>query len=189
MNLEALLAQFGLPAIFLGAAAEGETAVLLGGMIVHRGLVGFGPAIAAAALGSFLADQLFFFLGHRFRDHPRVLRIRARPAFQRASAAFSRYPTAFVFAFRFLYGLRTVSPLAIGTTGFPARRFLLLNALAALLWATVFITLGYLFGQSVEAVFGRIRPVEHVLLAGIALAVVGTGLFHLLRKLVSSRSG
>lgn len=183
MTIESLLAQFGLPAIFLGAAVEGETAVVLGGVIVHRGLAGFIPAIAAAALGSFLADQLFFFLGHRFRDHPRVRRMRATRGFERASAAFARYPTAFVFAFRFLYGLRTVSPLAIGTTGFSPRRFVVLNALAAILWATVFITIGYVFGQSVETLFGHIRPIEHVLLAVVGIAILGTALLHLLRKL------
>ncbi|MFC4254508.1 DedA family protein [Altererythrobacter xixiisoli] len=182
MTVEALLAQFGLPAIFLGAAAEGETAVILGGVIVHRGLAGFIPAVAMAALGSFLADQLFFFLGRRFRDHPRIQALRRRPAFDRAARLFARYPTGFVFLFRFLYGLRTVSPLAIGTLDFPPARFLLLNALAALLWASVFITLGYVFGQSVEALFGRIRPFEHVLLAVVALSVVGALLFHLIRR-------
>ena len=50
---------------------------------------------------------------------------------------FDRHPTLFVFAFRFLYGLRTVSPVAIGTTRLPTARFMALNGTAALVWATM----------------------------------------------------
>ena len=41
-------------------------------------------AIAAAALGSFIADQIFFALGRRFRDHRYVRRVQQKAAFRRA---------------------------------------------------------------------------------------------------------
>ncbi|WP_315760602.1 DedA family protein [Sphingomonas sp. Y38-1Y] len=172
MSVEALIARFGLPALFVGAGVEGETVVVLGGVAAHHGLFGVGPAIAAAAAGSFVADQCFFLAGRRFRHHPRVARLMARPAFARAMTTFERHPTGFVFAFRFLYGLRTVSPLAIGTSAIPASRFLLLNACAAILWASIFVSLGTLFGNTIEAVLGRlVRGVEWVALAaGIGVA-------------------
>ena len=60
MTLEAVLSQYGFAALFLGAGIEGETVVVLGGVMVHRGLIAYPAAIAAAALGSFIADQIFF---------------------------------------------------------------------------------------------------------------------------------
>lgn len=33
-----------------------------------------------------------------------------------------------------------------------------------MVWATVFVTLGYLFGQGIQAAFGRIRDVGHFML-------------------------
>lgn len=188
MNLEHLIAGYGLWAVGLGAAIEGETVVILGGIMVHRGVLAFLPAILVASLGSFLADQIFFTLGRRFRDHSYVRRVQARPAFQRALGAFERYPILFVFAFRFLYGLRTISPLAIGTTSLPATRFLLINALAALVWATVFISLGYLFGQAIEAMFGRVRAVEHILLPLVAIALICGLAIHLIRSRREARA-
>lgn len=182
MTLETLIAQYGLAALFVGAGVEGESVVMLGGLMVHRGLLPYWPAIAAAAGGTFLADQAFFLLGRKFRDHPRVRTLMARPAFARAAAIFARHPTAFVFAFRFLYGLRIASPLAIGTTALPAVRFLLLNALAALLWATIFVTLGYWFGLGLEAAFGRFRAIEHLLLIGLGAAAAVALLGWLVRR-------
>lgn len=181
MTIEALVAQYGVLALFVGAGIEGETVVVLGGVMVHRGIIPFVPAVAAAAMGSFVADQLFFSLGRRFRGHRFVRRLQASPTFGRAIAAFEKRPTLFVFGFRFLYGLRTVSPIAIGTSRLPTSRFMIINALAALVWGLMFVTLGYFFGQAVEAAFGRVRDLSHILLPILAVLLVAAGAIHLVR--------
>lgn len=174
MTIEALIARYGLGALLLGAGMEGETVVILGGIMVQRGTLPFAGAILAAAIGSFIADQLFFAAGRRFRDHPRVRRWSAKPAFARALTAFERHPTLFVFAFRFLYGLRTVSPVAIGTTRLPLARFMLLNGSAALLWATIFVSIGYWFGHGLSELIGRWLPSWQVLAGGgVAILLLG----------------
>jgi len=171
--LDQIIAEYGLFGLFAGAAVEGETIVVIGGMMVHRGILPFLPAIAAAAGGSFLSDQLFFMLGRRFRDHSIVQRIQRKPAFAKALATFDRHPLLFVFAFRFLYGLRTVSPIAIGTTQLRARTFLLLNAAAAAVWGATFVSVGLFFGTAIEEAFGRIKSLTHVLIgAGVAALVL-----------------
>jgi membrane protein DedA with SNARE-associated domain len=140
--------------------------VVIGGLLAHRGVVTLTGEILAAALGSFVADQLLFTLGCRCRDRPRIIRITRGRAFSRALVAFDKHPSTFVFAFRFLYGLRVASPVALGTSTLPARRFLILNGLAALIWASLFTALGFIFGCGLEALFGRLRQVEHVLIVG-----------------------
>ena len=176
MTIENLIAEYGLPAIFLAAGFEGETAAVLAGVIAHGGTLPFWHVVAAAGLGSFVADQIFFACGRWFRDVGFIRRIRAKPFFVKALAEFDKRPTIFTFGFRFIYGLRTVSPVAIGTTQLPAGRFALINAAAAAIWALVFVSAGYWFGHGIEAIFGRLRS-EHGLLAGaIGAVVVVTGL-------------
>jgi membrane protein DedA with SNARE-associated domain len=46
-----------------------------------------------------------------------------------------RYPVLFVLLFRFAYGLRVVAPLAIGASRLPARLFIPLSMVAAIMWA------------------------------------------------------
>lgn len=174
MTIEALIARYGLGALLLGAGIEGETVVVLGGIMVQRGVLPYAGAILAAAIGSFVADQLFFAAGRRFRDNARVRRWRGKPAFARALTTFERHPTLFVFAFRFLYGLRTVSPVAIGTTQLPLSRFVLLNGAAALLWATTFVSIGYWFGHGLSELIGRWLPSWQVLAGGgVAIVLLG----------------
>ncbi len=165
MSIEAFIARYGVLAIFVGAGLEGETVVVTGGVLAHHGLFPLGAATAAAIAGSFVADQTFFLLGRRFRDHPWVRRLAGKPAFTKALAAFERHPNGFIFVFRFLYGLRTVSPIAIGTTQLAARKFLLVNAAAAIVWGAVFTGIGYVFGRGLQELFGRLLTPELALAA------------------------
>ena len=190
MTIEALIARYGLVAIFLGAGLEGETAVVTGGLIAHHGLVPVWGAGLAAIGGSFLADQLFFLAGRRFRDHPRIARARARPAFGKAMETLERHPTAFILGFRFIYGLRTVSPIAIGTSKVPTAEFVLLNAISAVVWGAAFTAIGYVFGNGFETLMARFLPHHHriLILAGAVAAVVAIG-FVTSRVLARRRAG
>ncbi len=181
MTIEAIVARWGVAAVFAGAMLEGETAVIAGGLIAHQGLIAWPMAIVAAALGSFLADQFFFTAGRRYRDRPLVQRwIRTR-AFARALQWLEHYPVGFIFAFRFLYGFRTVSPVAIGTSQVPATTFLTINAIAAIVWAATFTALGYWFGEAVTEMLGRLTPSRHTLLLGVSVIAGGFAVVQIVR--------
>jgi membrane protein DedA with SNARE-associated domain len=74
--------------------------------------------------------------------------------------------------FRFFYGLRTVSPFAIGMSDVPTRRYLTLNLIGATAWAAVVSYLGYFLGETAEALLGQLRRYELGIFA--AIAAVGT---------------
>ena len=176
MNVDALIAHYGLVAVFLGAGIEGETAVITGGVLAHQGLVSPVGAGIAAMAGSFAADQGFFHLGRHYQKSALVRRLRAKPGYVKAIGLFERHPRGFVFAYRFVYGMRTVSPIAIGTTGISTRLFVAVNGAAAIVWGAIFTTVGYLFGNVVERAVGRIvgdRAVWFVAAAAVAAVALG----------------
>lgn len=174
MSFELLIAKYGLLAIFLGAGIEGETVVILGGVFAHRHLVSYWSAALAACAGSFVADQLLFFAGRHARHYRRIQKLIEQPAFARVTQLLERYPTGFIFAFRFLYGLRVISPVAIGMSRIPAAKFLIFNAAAASIWGPLFTGIGYLFGQGIEQAFGHLPLHRHMFIAlgTIALLIV-----------------
>ena len=175
MSVAAILARYGLPALFLGAGFEGETVVVAGGLLAQRGIVSLPAAMAATAAGSFVADQLFFLAGRRLGGWRPVDRLRRNPLFARALAMLERHPVGFIFAFRFIYGFRTISPFAIGTSAVPARLFLAVNMVAAAIWASLFTLLGYLAGHQVEQLMARVRPSSAtvaIVVGAIALVAV-----------------
>ena len=70
-----------------------------------------------------------------------------------------RHPDGFILSLRAPF-LRAVGPIALGVSNVPAPRFLVLNVVAAAIWAVCFSLLGYLFGQTIESLLGRLHGVE-----------------------------
>jgi len=182
--LEGFIATYGVFVVFVGAALEGETMVVLAGFLAHQGVIDVRTVAIAAFAGSFLGDEAWFWAGRKFADRPFIARQRRRPLFAAALARVEAHPVAFILAFRFLYGLRTVSPLAIGASQVPFRLFMVLNAISAAVWAVLITAIGWTFGRTAELALGRIDRVEHKLLAGLAAGVlVAVAVYYLVRLL------
>lgn len=172
MALAELVTQYGVVGLFLGGAVEGEAVAMLGGVLAHRGLVPFWGAVAAVGLGSFLVDQAAFLMGRRFRSHPRVQSVQNSAIGARVLRIFRTRPDSFAFGFRFFYGMRIAAAVIIGTTDYPYARLLVLNALSAAIWATLFVSLGHLSGQAIEGIFKHARAGIHYPVAIALIAVV-----------------
>ncbi|QFY63831.1 DedA family protein (plasmid) [Rhizobium grahamii] len=188
--LEDYIARYGVAAVFVGAGIEGETAAFLGGILAHRHLLPYWQIAIAACLGSFVADQFYFFAGRFASQWSLVQRLIRSPFLERATQLLEAYPTSFILAFRFIYGVRTVSPVAIGLSKISARKFVILNAVAAVVWGVGITAIGYLFGNVVEALFGRLLLHTHLViaLAGIA-AVLAASIYAIRPRLFGRRRG
>lgn len=170
--MEALILRWGYLAVALGTFFEGETILIAAGAMAHRGLLSLWWVIGAAFVGSLAGDQLWFLLGRRYGQPF----IEKRPKVQQRTALVEgwlrRYGTLFVLGFRFLYGLRSVTPVLLGASRYAPSRFLGLNAVGAALWAVSFGYLGYGVGASLTALLDRHGRVEELLLAGAGVSAV-----------------
>ena len=102
----------------------------------------------------------------------------------RALEHIRRHPDIWVLSFRFVYGLRTVMPVAIGLSGYPPGRYLLLNGIGAAIWATALAAAAYHFGAVLEGMLGSIKKYELWVLG--ALLVLGLVLW-LRRRIKNAR--
>ncbi|AKT36687.1 DedA family protein [Chondromyces crocatus] len=172
MNLEHLLGLYGYWAILLGTLLEGETVLVLAGLAAHRGYLSLPLVMLVAFAGSVTGDQIYYWLGRRRG----ITWLRRRPTWQvhadRVRETLERHPVAMIVGFRFVYGIRTVSPFVIGASGVPVVRFMSLNALGGALWATLLGGMGYLFGEVAEQALGTLRHDEGWLFAGVFFAGV-----------------
>ena len=172
-----LVHQFGAFGVAAGAALEGEAAVTLGGVLSRQGLFNPVACALAACLGSFLADQLVFWLAASRRESQFVRKIAARPAFARALGWIERRPALFCIAFRFIYGLRIAGPAALGFSRVRFRTFVPLNLISAAVWGATFTFIGYRFGLVAENALAKVLHTRHLAIeASGALAVIMAGL-------------
>ncbi|TBU81898.1 DedA family protein [Phytopseudomonas dryadis] len=170
--LENLLQHFGYPALVLGTFLEGEMSLLLAAYLALRGFLTIEWVIFFAFCGTYAADQLWYHLGRR---HGRRI-LEHRPQWQalseKALVYLRRHPDLWVLGFRFFYGMRTVMPLAIGLSGYPRRRYMLLDAVGTGIWAILLGTLAYKLGRALEGLLDELHQVQLYLFAGLlALAL------------------
>jgi len=180
--MESLIITYGYAVIFIGTFFEGETILIIGGFLAHRGYLHLPVVIVAAIAGSFFGDQLYFLIG-RYRGqtvlekHPEW-RIRV----DRFMNKFTRYTTLIILSFRFLYGLRTISPFAIGLSDIAALRFFIFNLISAIVWATSFGIAGYLFGHAMELIIADVKKYEIIIIGCITVIAVFIVLFKTIRR-------
>ncbi len=172
MSPEALVLAYGYPIIFIGIIFEGETFLLIGAFLAHRGYLNLPIVMAVAFASTVLTDQAFFWVGKTrgmtiLTRHPewesRVDKVRR---------LLEKYQFSLIVAFRFLYGLRILTPLVIGTSGFSPRLFLLFNLMGAVIWVVSIGLAGYAFGHAMEIILADIRKYEIWVVIG--LFVIGT---------------
>ena len=168
--LAELIQRLGYPAIFVGTFLEGETVLLLGGFAAHRGYLDLVGVITAAFAGSLTGDWIYFEIGRRRGMAFLERRPRWRARVGRVLRLVNTHQILLILGFRFLYGIRTVSPFALGASGVSPLRFALLNIPSAAIWAVAFGGLGYVLGDTLHAVMGDLARYEHLVFAAIVAA-------------------
>ncbi len=185
MTIESLIQTYGYVAIFVGTFLEGETVLVLGGLVAHQGYLQLPWVVLAAFAGTLIGDQLFFYLG-RWHSHAMLAK---HPGWQarvnKAQRLVERYRTMVIISFRFMYGLRTLIPFVIGMSRVPTVTFIILNIMSALVWALAIGAGGYFFGYALEIVIGDIKHYELEVLGAVVIIGVMLWVIHLyrLRKL------
>jgi membrane protein DedA with SNARE-associated domain len=162
---------------------EGETFVLVAGFFAAQGLLSAPVLLTAAWLGSFAGDQCYFWIGRRWGLRLLSHRPHWRGPVDSALGWVKRYDKWFILSFRFIYGVRNFSSFALGISGIGWRRFLLLNCLAAMLWALIFVGGGYFCGRALEHMLGQLADeFSMIALAAFLVGVIALAIIHRRRR-------
>jgi membrane protein DedA with SNARE-associated domain len=152
---------------FFWTFVEGETFVIFAGSFAAQGLLNPVLLLVFAWLGSFSGDQLYFYIGRRYGGQLLQRYPRWRCGVDTALGFLRRYSTGFVLSFRFTYGVRNFSSFAMGMSGLLWRKFLILNFIAAGVWAVSFVGAGYLLGNVFGAALRRVADSFGLLMLGL----------------------
>lgn len=167
--MEEFLSTWGYLGIIVWTFFEGETVVIVAGFLASEGLMNPWLVMASGFVGSFCGDQIYYYIGRRYGTPLLARWPTMRKKIEWAFTLLRKYETGFILSFRFIYGIRNVSPFVIGISGVPRLRFALLNLVAALIWANSFTWGGFYLGHALETYLGEYK--FHALGGFVALAV------------------
>lgn len=161
---------------FVWTFLEGETFVIFAGIASTPtfGILRLDYLIACAWIGSFCGDNLYFYLGRRY-GHRLIARFpRLRPGVDVALELLRKYNTGFILSFRFIYVVRNFSSFACGMSDIFWPRFMVLNFIAAGVWACTFAGAGYILGEVFTKAAWPIKIAVLCLFIGLIVLAVRT---------------
>jgi membrane protein DedA with SNARE-associated domain len=161
----------------MGLPIPEDAALLAGGFLVHRGIIQYPITLVVALVGVVAGDNSLFFLGRRFGTGLVAYLGIGRPRSQRQiewlKEFMRRHGHRAIFYARFVAGLRALVYLTAGSLGVSPLRFFLYDLAGAVVSVPIVVTLGYLFGNELEAALRYIGGIEKVvwLVAALSLSV------------------
>jgi undecaprenyl-diphosphatase len=168
--------------VFLGFVFPGETALVLGGVLASQGRVSVVGLIVVAILGAITGDAVGYAVGRRFGpglQSSRLGQLVGDKRWQASERFLRRRGGPAVFVGRFTALLRALVPSAAGMARLPYKTFAVWNALGGTAWATGFVLVGFLAGESYKQVESYLGRGALVL---TAVVVIGLVVVHLVRK-------
>ena len=169
--LEELIARWGYWAVGIGTFFEGESVLVIAGALAQRGLLSLPIVIGVAFCGSVAGDQFWFFIGRRFGRPLLVSRPKWQAAASSTQGRLARYGDAFVLGFRFIYGVRTITPILLGVSHYPVKRFVALNVAGAAVWAAAIGVAGFALGAALTGILQRAAHIQAAI-AGVLVAAL-----------------
>ncbi len=173
--------QYGLYAVFVFTAIEGDVTLLLSGVLAHSGFFGeysFAQVLLAGTLGGVVSDNIAYWGGRISGKKVRQYRfyLVAQPRIKRLTDKFG--PLS-LFLSKYIYGLRTASCIFYGVAHMPYLRFLLLSTCSCFLWVSLLTGAGYFFSSTITNLIGDFHHIGKVLLVLVVAGITG---FYLLER-------
>ena len=171
--------------------------LLAAGALVGTHKMNWLGALLAAAIGSLLADVVWFYLGRFYGS--RILKLLCRISLEpdscvrRTQNVFTRYGMKGVIAAKFIPGLGTLVPPLAGSSGASAPRFIFYDGVGSLLYVGGFMLVGILFRHQLDQIIAALASIGGdalFVLAGLAAVYIGFKYFQrhrLLKELRMSR--
>ena len=138
--------------LFAYCALKSGSLPLFGGYAAQAGALDVGLVGAAAFAGGYLGDEARFAAARHYGTGFLASKPRLNALMEKATLLLERYGAAYIFLYRYPKGMRTIGALPVGLTSRSWRSFTVLNGASALLWTTVLVGAGYLFGTALDQV-------------------------------------
>jgi len=163
----------------LGLPVPEELPLLTGGFLVYRGITQYPTTLAISFVGVMAGDNSLFFLGRRFGTgvlkYLGFVRPGSRQRIERLKMFMDRHGNMAIFYARFLAGVRALVYLTAGSAGVTPRRFVVYDALGAVISVPLAVSVGYFFGDQIDLAIRYLGGFERMVLVAAAACIIFYG--------------
>ena len=164
-----------------------DVLLVVGGTLIGTGAISFILALSFATLGSITGFMLMFYIGSTVDKkviHSGRFKYIPVDAINKVETWFRKYGYFIIVANRFMPGTRAVISFFAGISHLDPKRTITLCFVSALLWNTIMLYLGFVFGDNVATVDEYLTTYTNIviILTGIIILFFIVRLFFRKRK-------
>jgi membrane protein DedA with SNARE-associated domain len=152
-----------------------DVVTVIGGSLVGAGAINFLLALVFTTLGSILGFALMFYIGATVDKkliHSGRFRFIPVESLNKVEVWFRKYGYIIVVVNRFMPGTRAVISFFAGLSNLDPQKTILLCFVSALLWNTIMLYLGFIFGDNVAKVDEYLTTYQNIVIAVTAVALI-----------------
>jgi len=175
--MEDLIRDWGYIILFLYSFGGGFLALVVAGILAFSGELNIFVVILVAGAANFVGDQFLFTLARKNKAQAKQMMQKHRRKIAMAHLMMRKYGSWVIFLQKYIYGIKTLIPLAMGLTKYDYKKFMFFNVFATALWAILIGSAAYMLGDLVYTYIDEFKSY------GLALvAIILFGVFLLFRK-------
>lgn len=166
------LTTYGYIALFLYSLGGGFFGLIAAGALSYLGKMDIVISMAVVFVANYLGDMLLFYMARYNREMIAPYMQKHRRKFALSQLLMKKYGDFAVFLQKFVYGVKTLVPIAMGLSKYSFIRFGLLNIPASAIFVLFFGLLSYKGGEHIVALFAKIKETPWIMPL-ILLTLVG----------------
>ena len=170
--MEEFIRDWGYIALFLYSFGGGFIGLAIASVLSYSGDLNIYLSILIAGISNFIGGQFLFFLARKNKNYAKDMMKKHGRKIALTHLLMRKYGSFVIFIQKYIYGIKTLVPLAMGITKYSAIKFSILNAIAAFLWACVIGYASFIGG-------------EYLLAMGEEFKYIGLGLIILIISILS----
>jgi len=165
----------------IGLPFPEDTTLILSGFLIAQGITQPLPTLLVVYSGLLMTDFSLYLAGRKYGrrvvQHKRFQRIISPDRLSKLEEKFKRWGIFVVFFGRHLLGVRAQIFLAAGVMRMPAIKFLMADAVSAILTVTLMVGIGYLGGNSIQVLKKDLTRIEHIAVVLLVILLAGWMVF------------
>jgi len=152
-----------------------DVVIVVGGSLIGTGSINFLFALAFSTLGSILGFILMFYIGSTVDKkiiHSGKIKFIPIESLNKVETWFRKYGYFVVVANRFMPGTRAVISFFAGMSNLDSKKTVILCFVSALLWNTIMLYLGFVFGDNVQTVDEYLTTYSNIVIVGTVAIIL-----------------
>lgn len=145
--MEDIIKDWGYVALFLYSFGGGFVGLVVAGVLSFAGDLNLVISMLVAGTSNFIGDQFLFYMARSNKKYAKETMSKYGRKVALAHIWMRKYGSTVVFLQKYVYGIKTLIPLAMGLTKYSFQKFTIYNAFAAAVWAIVIGYASFMMGE------------------------------------------